>query len=186
MKTILLGISGSISAYKAADITSQLGKLGYNVEVIMTKSSTAFITPLTLQSLSKNPVHTDVMEEIAPNQINHIELAKKADLFLVAPASANIIGKLAHGIADDMLSTVALALKEEVPKVIAPAMNTYMYQNPIVQRNLTILKEVGYQEIMPREALLACGDYGRGALATVDEVVQTVMTILSEETRSPL
>ncbi|MBP1047772.1 phosphopantothenoylcysteine decarboxylase [Enterococcus sp. BWM-S5] len=179
MKTILLGVSGSISAYKAADITSRLGKLGYVVEVIMTVNSTKFITPLTLQALSKNPVHTEVMEEIYPEQINHIELAKRADLFLVAPASANIIGKLANGIADDMLSTVAMALKEEVPKLIAPAMNTYMYQNPIMQKNLNTLKEVGYQEIEPREALLACGDFGRGALADVDEIVNEVNRILS-------
>ena len=183
MKTILLGVSGSISAYKAADITSQLAKLGYNVEILMTKSSTAFITPLTLQSLSKNPVHTDVMMEIDPSKINHIELAKKADLFLVAPASANTIGKLAHGIADDLLSTVALALYPETPKIIAPAMNTYMYQNPIVQRNIGILKEVGYQEIIPREALLACGDYGRGALATVEDILQTVIKILASDNK---
>ncbi|WP_348923211.1 phosphopantothenoylcysteine decarboxylase [Enterococcus rotai] len=180
MKNILLGVSGSISAYKAADITSQLTKLGYTIDVIMTRNSTKFITPLTLQSLSKNPVHTDVMEEIAPDKINHIELAKKADLFLVAPASANILAKLANGIADDMLSTVALALKEEVPKFIAPAMNTYMYQNPITQRNLTTLKEVGYHEIDPREALLACGDFGRGALATVEEIVATINEFLAK------
>lgn len=178
MKTILLGVSGSISAYKSADITSRLMKLGYAVEVIMTTNSTKFITPLTLQALSKQPVHTEVMEEIYPEQINHIELAKKADLFLVAPASANTIGKLANGIADDMLSTVAMALKVEVPKVIAPAMNTYMYQNPIMQRNLDRLKEVGYQEIEPREALLACGDFGRGALADVDTIIAHVNQIL--------
>lgn len=151
MKTILLGISGSISAYKAADITSQLTKLGYNVDVIMTTNSTKFITPLTLQSLSKNPVHTDVMEEIAPEKINHIELAKKADLFLVAPASANSLAKLANGIADDMLSTVALALKEDVPKFIAPAMNTYMYQNPITQRNIATLKKLGIRKSIPEK-----------------------------------
>ncbi|MGX7246044.1 phosphopantothenoylcysteine decarboxylase, partial [Enterococcus quebecensis] len=155
-------------------------KLGYNVDVIMTTNSTKFITPLTLQSLSKNPVHTDVMEEIAPDKINHIELAKKADLFLVAPASANILAKLANGIADDMLSTVALALKEDVPKFIAPAMNTYMYQNPITQRNLAVLREVGYQEIDPREALLACGDFGRGALATVEDIVQKINEVLAK------
>lgn len=179
MKTILLGVSGSISAYKSADITSELVKLGYNVEVVMTKNGAGFITPLTLQSLSKNPVHTDVMEEIHPDKINHIELAKKADLFLIAPASANILGKLANGIADDMLSTVALAIHPEVPKLIAPAMNTYMYQNPATQRNLELVKEYGYQEIEPREALLACGDYGRGALATVETIVEAVQSILS-------
>ena len=172
MKNILLGVSGSISAYKAADITNQLTKLGYNLDVVMTKSSTEFITPLTIQSLSHRLVHLDVMDEPDAALINHIAL--------VAPASANIIGKLANGIADDLLSTVALALLPDTPKVIAPAMNTYMYQNPIVQRNLATLKEVGYQEIKPREALLACGDYGRGALADIAEIVHIVNSKLKE------
>ncbi|WP_407857503.1 phosphopantothenoylcysteine decarboxylase [Enterococcus hailinensis] len=180
MKTILLGISGSISAYKAADITNELTKMGYQLDVIMTKSSTEFITPLTIQSLSHRRVHLDVMAEPDAALINHIALAKEADLFLVAPASANTIGKLANGIADDLLSTVALALLPETPKFIAPAMNTYMYQNPIVQKNLTTLKEVGYQEIEPREALLACGDYGRGALANVSEIVHLINAALKE------
>ncbi|MEG1503243.1 MAG: phosphopantothenoylcysteine decarboxylase [Enterococcus sp.] len=180
MKTILLGVSGSISAYKAADITNELTKMGYQLDVIMTKSSTEFITPLTIQSLSHRRVHLDVMAEPDAALINHIALAKEADLFLVAPASANTIGKLANGIADDLLSTVALALLPETPKFIAPAMNTYMYQNPIVQKNLTTLKEVGYQEIEPREALLACGDYGRGALANVSEIVHLINAALKE------
>lgn len=179
MKTILLGVSGSISAYKAADLTNELTKLGYQVDVVMTKSATKFITPLTIQSLSHRPVHLDVMEEIDPALINHIQLAKQADLFLVAPASANTIGKLANGIADDLLSTVALALLPETPKLIAPAMNTYMYQNPIMQKNLTTLTDLaGFKEIKPREALLACGDYGRGALATVSDIVEEVLSNL--------
>lgn len=183
MKTILLGVSGSISAYKAADLTNQLTKLGYQVDVVMTKNATKFITPLTLQSLAHRPVHLDVMTEIDPEAINHIELAKRADLFLVAPASANIIGKLANGIADDLLSTVALALLPETPKLIAPAMNTYMYQNPITQKNLVTLKEVaGYEEILPREALLACRDYGRGALATIETIVDQSLAVLKEST----
>lgn len=181
MKNILLGISGSISAYKAADLTSQLVKLGHNVTVIMTKNSTKFITPLTLQSLSKNPVYVDVMEERSPEKINHIELAKQTDLFLIAPASANIIAKLANGIADDMLSTVALAIYPEIPKMIAPAMNTYMYQNPITRRNIATLNEVGYQEITPREALLACGDFGRGALATLDDILASIEPLLTNK-----
>ncbi|MGX7163288.1 phosphopantothenoylcysteine decarboxylase [Enterococcus massiliensis] len=180
-KHILLGISGSISAYKAADITNELTKRGYAVDVLMTQSSTKFITPLTLQSLSKRMVHTDVMQERIPDSINHIDLAKGADLFLVAPATANIIGKLTNGIADDMLSTVAMALKPEVPKLIAPAMNTNMYQQPILQRNLATLKEFGYQEIEPREALLACGDFGRGALATLDEIIKQAEAALASK-----
>ena len=177
-KRILLAVSGSISAYKAADLTNELTKAGYQVDVMMTQSSQAFITPLTLQSLAKRPVHTDVMEEIRPDKINHIELAKQADLFVVAPASANIIGKLAHGLADDLVSTVALALPFDVPKLVAPAMNTNMYLNPLVQKNLAILKEVGYKEITPRESLLACGDFGSGALATVETIVKKITQTL--------
>lgn len=180
-KHILLGVSGSISAYKAADITNELTKRGYAVDVLMTESSTKFITPLTLQSLSKRRVHTDVMQEHAPDLINHIDLAKHADLLLVAPATANVIGKLANGIADDMVTTVAMALKTDVPKLIAPAMNTYMYQNPINQKNLASLKAFGYKEIEPREALLACGDFGRGALATVEEIIKQVEATLTTE-----
>lgn len=177
MKTVVLGVSGSISAYKAADITNELMKQQIQVEVIMTAHSQSFITPLTLQSLSKRPVHTDVMAEMDPNRIQHIDLAKKTDLFLVAPASANVIGKLANGIADDMLSTFALAV-HGIPMLIAPAMNTYMYTNPIVQDNLKKLTNYGYHIIEPRESLLACGDFGIGALATVDDIVQQVKDLL--------
>lgn len=177
MKTVVLGVSGSISAYKVADITNELMKQQIQVEVIMTAHSQSFITPLTLQSLSKRPVHTDVMAEMDPNRIQHIDLAKKTDLFLVAPASANVIGKLANGIADDMLSTFALAV-HGIPMLIAPAMNTYMYTNPIVQDNLKKLTNYGYHIIEPRESLLACGDFGIGALATVDDIVQQVKDLL--------
>ena len=174
MKTIILGVSGSIAAYKAADLTSRLVKAGHDVHVVMTENASEFITPLTLQSLSKRLVHIDVMTEPQADKINHIELAKQADLFVVAPASANIIGKLANGLADDLLTTVALALESQVPKLIAPAMNTQMYLNPAVQKNLATLKEYGYAEIQPREALLACGDYGPGALATVETIIQSI------------
>lgn len=181
MARIVLAVSGSISAYKAADLTNEMTKLGWEVDVIMTPNSTKFITPLTIQSLSKRPVHVDVMQEAKAEVINHIQLAKEADLFLVAPASANLIAKLAHGIADDLPSTVALAIHPETPKLVAPAMNTYMYQNPITQRNLKILKEVaGYQEILPREAMLACGDYGRGALAAIEDIINEVKQQLKD------
>lgn len=173
-KRILLGVSGSISAYKAADLTNELTKHGFEVDVLMTKNSQAFITPLTLQSLSKRTVHTDVMQEAAPEKINHIELAREADLLIIAPATANIIGKLANGLADDLLTTVVLAVQSQIPKLIAPAMNTNMYQHLLTQRNLQLLKEVGYQEVHPREALLACGDYGPGALATIETLVAAV------------
>lgn len=177
-KTILLAVTGSISAYKAADLTSQLTKLGYDCHIIMTQAASQFITPLTLQVLSKNPVHLDVMQEETPGRINHIDLAKEADLFLIAPASANTIAKLAHGLADNMVTATALALPAETPKIIAPAMNTKMYDNPLTQKNLQILKDIGYTEIQPRASLLACGDIGRGALAELPNIVSIVEGVL--------
>jgi len=172
---IVLGVTGSISAYKAADITSRLKKLGHEVYVVMTKSATEFITPLTLQVLSQNIVHLDVIAEPDVRKVNPAELAKVADLFVVAPATANIAGKIANGIADDLLSTIAMALPKETPRMIAPAMNTRMYENPIHQKNLKILKdELGYIEIEPKEAMLACGDVGKGALADVDKIIDTI------------
>ena len=178
MAKITLAVSGSISAYKAADLTSQLTKAGHEVTVIMTKAATDFITPLTLQALSKNLVHTDIMLEENPASIKHIDVAKETELFLVAPASANTIAKLAHGLADDMLSAVALAVPAGVPKLIAPAMNTNMYLNLANQDNLEKLARYGYQEIKPREALLACGDFGTGALAELDVILERVKEIL--------
>ncbi|MGX7014138.1 phosphopantothenoylcysteine decarboxylase [Vagococcus silagei] len=178
MKTVLLGVSASISAYKAADLISQLKKHDLNVEVIMTQNSTKIIPPLTLQVLSKNSVHLDVMTEAVPTDINHIDLVKRADLFIIAPATANIIGKIANGIADDMLSTTALAV-HDMPLLIAPAMNTYMYAHPAVQANLERLQRFGYNIIEPKISLLACGDYGKGALADVDQIVATILTTLN-------
>ncbi len=174
MANILLAVTGSISAYKAADITSQLTKLGHQVKVLMTPAATAFITPLTLQVLSKQAVLVEVMTEEDPKQIQHIDLGKEADLFLVAPASANTIAKLAHGFADNIVTSTALTLPSEVKKFLAPAMNTKMLDHPATQNNLETLKSYGYQIIPPREALLACGDQGAGALATVDTIVQTI------------
>lgn len=173
MKNIILGVTGSIAAYKAADISNILTKHGHHVEVILTKSAGEFITPLTFQSLTKNRVYTNMFEEITPSEIKHISLAKKADLCLIAPATANIIGKLANGIADDMLSTVVMAMSG-VPVYICPAMNTNMYNNPIVQRNIQILSQSGYSFIEPKEALLACGDLGKGALADVEIIINKV------------
>ena len=178
MKNIVLGVTGSIAAYKSADIANILTKEGYNVDVILTKGGAAFITPLTLQTLSKNRVLTDVFQEDWPQEVKHISLAKKADLLLVAPASADVIGKLAGGIADDMLTTVTLAMRG-IPLLVAPAMNTNMYENPIVQDNLQKLARFGWEIIEPKEARLACGDLGRGALADVKTIVQTVRARLS-------
>lgn len=173
MRNIILGVTGSIAAYKAADIANILTKRGYNVDVIMTKSAMEFITPLTFQSLTKNKVYLNMFEEITPKEIKHISLAKKADLCLIAPASANLIGKIASGIADDMLTTVVMAMNN-VPVYICPAMNTNMYNNSIVQRNITTLSELGYRFIDPKEAVLACGDLGKGALADVETIINTV------------
>ena len=179
-KRIILAVSGSISAYKAADLTSRLKKKGYDVHVIMTEAAQAFITPLTLQVLSKNPVHTDVMEEKLAERINHIDLGKEADLFVVAPASANTIAKLAHGLADNMLTATALALPSTTPKLIAPAMNTKMYENPLTKKNLDTLHDLGYQEILPKSGLLACGDIGRGDLADIDDIIESIDNALTK------
>ena len=167
---IVLGVTGSIAAYKAADIISRLKKLGHNIDVILTESGSKIITPLTLQTLSKNKVYMDMFEEITPQEVKHISLAEKADLVLIAPATANIIGKIAHGIADDFLSTVVMAAANQAPIYIAPAMN----KNPIVQENIEKLKSLGYQFIEPKESMLACGTLGKGALADVDVIVDIV------------
>ena len=178
MANILLAVTGSISAYKAADLTSQLTKLGHQVKVLMTPAATAFITPLTLQVLSKQAVLVEVMTEEDPKQIQHIDLGKEADLFLVAPASANTIAKLAHGFADNIVTSTALALPSEVKKFLAPAMNTKMLNHPATQNNIETLKSYGYQIIPPREALLACGDQGSGALASIETILTTIQESL--------
>lgn len=179
MANILLAVTGSISAYKAADLTRQLTKLGHQVKVLMTPAATAFITPLTLQVLSKQAVLVEVMTEEDPKQIQHIDLGKEADLFLVAPASANTIAKLAHGFADNIVTSTALAIPSEVKKFLAPAMNTKMLDHPATQNNLETLKSYGYQIIPPREALLACGDQGSGALASIETILTTIQESLS-------
>ncbi len=181
MKNIILGVTGSIAAYKAADIANTLTKEGCSVHVIMTKSGQEFITPLTFQSLTKNKVHTDMFADYIPSEIEHISLAQKADLALIAPASANFIAKAAAGIADDMLTTVILALRNK-PIIVCPAMNTAMYENPITQRNIQILKDFGYYFVEPREAMLACKTIGKGALAENEVILNFVRKILLRRT----
>lgn len=168
-KTVVLGVTGGIAAYKALDIVSRLRKKDINVHVIMTRSAAQFVTPLSFQSLSQNYVVTDMFAEPKSFEIEHISLAQKADLFLIAPATANIIGKLANGIADDMLSTTVMATR--APVLIAPAMNTNMYTNPILQRNIDILKSYGYHFIDADEGRLACGDFGPGKLADNEKIL---------------
>ena len=171
-KNIVIGVTGGIAAYKACDIVSRLKKLGAGVDVIMTGSAAEFVSPLTFQSLSQNPVTTDMFEKPLNWDIKHISLAQKADMFLIAPATANIIGKIANGIADDMLSTTVMAAK--CPVVIAPAMNTGMYENAVVQKNIKSLKALGYQFIEPESGRLACGDEGKGKLAAPESIVDRI------------
>ena len=171
-KNIVLGVTGSIAAYKACDITSKLAKKSINIDVIMTKSATNFVHPLTFQTLSSNVVNVDMFDDIKYWEVNHISLAKKADILLIAPATANIIAKLANGIADDMLSSVALATKNQI--IIAPAMNTNMYENPATIENIEKLKKRGVKFIEPDNGMLACKDVGKGKLADVDTIVDII------------
>ena len=168
-KTVVLGVTGGIAAYKSCEVVSRLRKQGAQVFVIMTKNACQFVAPMTFETLSNNPCVNDTFERPERWEVEHVALAKKADLFLIAPATANIMAKMAHGIADDMLSTTVLATK--APVLIAPAMNTGMWTNEATQENLRILKARGVITIGPEGGLLACGDVGRGALANVDDII---------------
>lgn len=176
---IVLGISGSIAAYKAADLTSQLVKQGHTVHAVMTRSATEFITPLTLQTLTRHPVLVSLEDEKNSWKPGHIELADKADLLLLAPASANLLGQLANGLAPDPLTSVYLALPRSTPVLIAPAMNGKMWQHPATQRNVSQLKNDGCHFIDPAEGELACGYEGIGRLATVEDILARVAAISS-------
>ncbi|HAG03875.1 MAG TPA: bifunctional phosphopantothenoylcysteine decarboxylase/phosphopantothenate--cysteine ligase CoaBC [Lachnospiraceae bacterium] len=162
MKNVILGVTGSIAAYKAAELAHTLTKSGFNVNVIMTKNATEIIAPLTFERLTNNKCITDTFERAINYDVKHISLAKSADAVIIAPATANIIGKIACGIADDMLSTTVMACT--CPIYISPAMNSAMYLNPIVQRNMNTLSELGYHMITPDTGLLACGDVGIGKM----------------------
>lgn len=179
IKTVVLGVTGGIAAYKALDIVSRLRKKNINVHVIMTNSAAKFVTPLSFQSISQNYVVSDMFAEPKSFEIEHISLAEKADLFVIAPATANVIGKLAVGIADDMLSTTVMATK--APVLIAPAMNTNMYENPIVQRNIELLKSIGYHFIEPDEGRLACGTTGKGKLAAPEKILDVIDMLLCDK-----
>ncbi len=176
-KRVILGVTGSIAAYKAAEIIRRLAEKGIRVSVVMTKEAEHFITPLTLSSLSGEAVSRDMFNQGGdPNTISHIDLARESDLFLIAPATANIIGKLACGIADNLLTCIALATK--APIVLAPAMNTQMYQNKIVQENCRKLKKNGVQFVEPVKGKLACGTTGKGHIADEMAIVKTVLRII--------
>lgn len=178
-KRIVLGVSGGIAAYKAAALTSKLTQAGAQVNVILTHNALQFVQPLTFQALSHQPVHTDTFTEPDAHVISHIELADKADLVLVAPATANIIGKMANGIADDMLTTTLLATKS--PVMVAPAMNVNMYDHPAVQANMEKLAEYGYRFVEPGVGLLACGWIGKGRLAEPEEIVEAVRAFFAQQ-----
>lgn len=180
---IILGITGSVAAFKGAELASMLVKDGKVVHTIMTDAATKFVTPLTFQSLTKQKVYTNMFEEIIFEDIRHISLAQRANVFVIAPATANIIGKIAGGIADDMLSTVVMAT--EAPVIICPAMNTAMYENPIVQANIEKLQSLGYIFVEPRESLLACGDVGKGAMEEPAIIFNKIKEILNEQVPKP-
>lgn len=181
-KKVLLGVTGGIAAYKSADIINKLSYYGASVKVIMTRNACQFITPLTLETLSKNLVITDMFADKKSWEPEHISLAQEADICLIAPATANIIGKVSNGIADDMLTTTIMAIPELTPVVFAPAMNTHMYNNPIVQNNIQTLKGYNkYYFVQPASGRLACGEIGTGKLAKVDDIIDVVEAVLSKE-----
>lgn len=172
-KTILLGVTGGIAAYKAAALASALVKLNATVEVVMTKNATQFIAPLTFEELTGRRVMVDTFDRNFQHQVEHISLAQRTDLMIIAPATANVCAKLAHGLADDMLTTTALACR--CPKLIAPAMNTNMFENPVTQDNLNLLRRYGWEIIEPASGRLACGAVGTGKLPEPEELVQHIL-----------
>ena len=172
-KTVILGITGGIACYKAAELTSLLVKQHADVNVIMTKGAMEFISPLTFEALTGNKVHTDIFDKDSGTEIPHISLSGKADALIIAPATANVIAKLAHGLADDMLTSCVLAA--ECPKIIAPAMNTRMYENPVTQDNIALLRKYGWRVITPDSGRLACGDTGKGKLPAPEKLLESVI-----------
>lgn len=176
-KTIVLGITGGIAAYKMAELVSRLKKKDYDIHVIMTDNATKFITPLTMETMSHNTVTTDMFKRPDHYDVNHISLALKADLFVVAPATANVMAKLTYGLADDMLTTTFLAAS--CPKIVCPAMNTQMYENPITQKNIVQLKAMGITVMEPAYGKLACGDIGKGKLSDLDDIEALIEAKLS-------
>lgn len=178
-KTVVLGVTGSIAAYKIAYLASALVKLHADVNVIMTKNATNFINPITFETLTGNKCLIDTFDRNFQFNVEHVALAKRADIFMVAPASANVIGKIAHGIADDMLTTTIMASK--CPKLISPAMNTNMFENPILQDNLKILEKYGYEIINPASGYLACGDTGAGKMPEPETLLKYILRTIARD-----
>ena len=178
-KTVLLGVTGGIACYKSANLASMLVKQGCNVHVLMTKNATEFIGPHTFESLTGNRVSVDTFDRNYQFQVEHVSLADQADLVLVAPATANVLAKLAHGLADDMLTTTILAC--DCPKIAAPAMNTRMYENPVTQDNLKTLRHYGWEVIEPASGRLACGAVGKGKMPEPEDLLEAVLHALAHE-----
>ena len=176
-KTILLGVTGGIAAYKAAALASALVKLGAAVEVVMTENAAKFVTPLTFEQLTGHRTMTDTFNRNFNHQVEHISLAQRTDLVIITPATANVCAKLAHGLADDMLTTTVLACK--CPKLICPSMNTNMYENPVTQDNINILKKYGWDVIEPASGRLACGVVGKGKMPEPDTIVSHILRYLA-------
>ena len=177
-KTVVLGVTGSIAAYKIATLASMLVKKQASVHVIMTKNATNFINPITFETLTGHKCLVDTFDRNFEFQVEHVSMAKQADVVMIAPASANVIGKLAYGLADDMLTTTLLACK--CPKIVSPAMNTAMFENPIVQDNLKILEKYGYEVIQPASGYLACGDTGAGKMPEAETLYQYIERALAD------
>ena len=178
-KTVLLGVTGSIAAYKIAYLASALKKLHAQVHVLMTQNATNFINPITFETLTGNKCLVDTFDRNFQFSVEHVSIAKQADVVMIAPASANVIGKLAHGIADDMLTTTIMACK--CKKIVSPAMNTHMYENPIVQDNLAILQHYGYEVIEPASGYLACGDTGAGKMPEPEMLLDYILREIAKE-----
>lgn len=178
-KNIVIGVTGGIAIYKTLDVISRLKKMNFEIDVIMTRHAQEFVKPLAFQSLTGRPVSKDMFDEVTNWDIEHIALAKKADVFCIIPATANVIGKIANGIADDMLSTTVMAT--EAPILIAPAMNSKMYENPIVQENISKLRNLGMNIVEPGCGRLACGDVGLGKLADAETIVEQILKIVEKK-----
>ena len=178
-KNVLLGVTGGIAAYKSADLASKLIKQHANVDVIMTENATKFVTPLTFESITHTRCVTDTFDRGSYYEVEHIALADKADVLVIAPATANCIAKLACGIADDMLTTTALAC--DCIKMIAPAMNTKMYENPVTQRNIETLRGLGYIILEPGDGFLACGTVGKGRMEEPSTITEAIINEIAHE-----
>jgi phosphopantothenoylcysteine decarboxylase/phosphopantothenate--cysteine ligase len=178
-KTVVLGVSGGIACYKAVELVRLLVQDGFKVQVIMTREAMEFVTPLTFQTLSGHPVATEIFSLTQESQIGHINLADQADLFIIAPATANIIGKVAAGVADDLLTTVIMAT--QAPVLIAPSMNVHMYENPVLQENVRKLKRLGYHFMEPLDGYLACGYEGKGRLPEPKDIAEAIQRLLKKK-----